>query len=602
MAATQGSAILRAGRADVARARARTWRRRVIRLFIVFAVVDAYLWYRYATHDWLSPSMPGWLTPYLPALLLVVLLGGVMVLPVIAMAKSPHVMIRPEDIEVGLGQLRGLDPQVQEVERTLDVFLGYATFRDELGGNPRRGILFEGPPGTGKTFMAKAMAKQAGVPFLFVSSPAFRSAFHGMTATKIRAFFRALRKAARKEGGAIGFIEEIDAIGATRGGLAMAPAPGRPGSLAVSHTMATGDGGTVNELLIQMQSFDQPPPMKRFAYGFIQRLNGYLPEGRRIKTKPSDYSNIMVIAATNRADDLDPALLRPGRFDRRLYFDLPTKQGRRDLIDYFLGRKSHHEQLDDDSVRERLAHDTLGYTPVMIEHLFDEALLVALRGGRRRMNLEDVYEARITEEVGLRQPVAYTEDERRAVATHEAGHATVAYFLGIGRRLEVLSIIKRSKSLGMLAHGDIEERYTRSRTELEASVAIALGGLVSEETFLGQSGTGPANDLATATEVAATMVGALGMAGSLISYEALSAGPINSANLVGKVLSDSEGKRRVEDILDSQKERVAALLEENADVVMALRDALIARDELVGESITEVIERALAARNTPARS
>src|SRR4051794_33896290 len=148
--------------------------------------------------------------------------------------RSPHIVVRPEQVELGLSDVKGLDPQVQEVERTLDVFLGYATFRDELGGNPRRGILFEGPPGTGKTFMAKAMAKQAGVPFLFVSSPAFRSAFHGMTATKIRAFFRALRKAARKEGGAIGFIEEIDAVGMSRGALSMAPAPQR-GALAVSN-------------------------------------------------------------------------------------------------------------------------------------------------------------------------------------------------------------------------------------------------------------------------------------------------------------------------------------------------------------------------------
>jgi cell division protease FtsH len=600
MATTEGSAILRAGRADVARARARTWRRRVIRAVLVFAVVDGYLWYRFATHDWLAPSIPPGLGPYIPGLLLIIGLLFVIVVPTLSMAKSPHIMIRPEDIEVGLSQLRGLDPQVQEVQRTLDVFLGYATFRGELGGNPRRGILFEGPPGTGKTYMAKAMAKEAGVPFLFVSSPAFRSAFHGMTAHKIRAFFRALRKAARKEGGAIGFIEEIDAVGMSRGALSMTPAPAKLGALAVSNNITGGDGGTVNELLIQMQSFDQPPAMRRFAYGIVQRLNGYLPGGLRIKTKPAAYSNIMVIAATNRADDLDSALLRPGRFDRRLYFDLPTKKGRRDLIDFFLTSKAHHEQLDDEDVRERLAHDTLGYTPVMIEHLFDEALLLALRGGRRQMNLDDVYEARITEEVGLRQPVAYTDDERRAVATHEAGHATVAYFLGIGRRLEVLSIIKRSRSLGMLAHGDTEERYTRSKTELEASVAIALGGLVSEETFLGESGTGPANDLATATEVAATMVGALGMAGSLISYEALSSGPINASNLVGKVLGDGEGKRRVEDILDRQKEKVAALLEENADVVMALRDALIARDELVGRSIVEVIEDAIAARSATA--
>jgi cell division protease FtsH len=596
--ASQGSAILRAGRADVARARARTWRRRVIRLLVLVGALLGWVWYGYLTRTggYLAvPTVPDWLKPYGIAIILVGALLAVTIGPYLALSRSPHILIRPEDIEVGLDELVGLDPQVQEVQRTLDVFLGYATFRDELGGNPRRGILFEGPPGTGKTFMAKAMAKQAGVPFLFVSSPAFRSAFNGMTATKIRAFFRALRKAARREGGAVGFIEEIDAIGMSRGAFSMSPAT-PAGGLEVSRMFSNGDGGTVNELLIQMQSFDQPPTRTRMWHRVVEWVNGYLPEGRRMRAAKAPYSNIMLIAATNRASDLDAALLRPGRFDRRLYFDLPTKQGRRDLIDFFLDRKSHHPQLDDDAVRNRMAHDTLGYTPVMIEHLFDEALLVALRGSRRQMNLEDVYEARITEEVGLRQPVTYTEAERRAVATHEAGHATVAHFLGIGQRLEVLSIIKRSGSLGLLARGDLEERWTRSRSELEASVAIALGGLVSEEKFLGETGTGPANDLAVATEVAAQMVGALGMAGTLVSFEAVTDGFASAANLASKVLGDPDGKRRVEDILDTQRERVAALLEDNSDVVMALRDALVARDELVGGAIAEVIQGALAAR------
>jgi ATP-dependent Zn protease len=309
------------------------------------------------------------------------------------------------------------------------------------------------------------------------------------------------------------------------------------------------------------------------------------------------YSNILLIAATNRADSLDPALLRPGRFDRRLYFDVPTKTERRELIDYFLERKAHHEQLDAGPAREKLAHDTLGYTPVMIEHLFDEALLVSLRQGRRQMNVADVYEAKLTEEVGVKQPVVYTDDDRTSVATHESGHATVAYFLGKGRRLEVLSIIKRRQSLGLLAHGDDEERFTRSRSEIESAVAIALGGLVSEELFLGESGTGPAADLANATELAAKMVGAFGMAGSLISYEALQNGPLSSSNLVAKVLGDADGKQRVEDILTRQKQVVTALLEENRDVVMALRDALLGEDELLGEDILTVIEKALANRN-----
>ena len=221
----------------------------------------------------------------------------------------------------------------------------------------------------------------------------------------------------------------------------------------------------------------------------------------------------------------------------------------------------------------------------MLEHLFDESLLIALRDGRKSMTLDDVYEAKLTDEIGIKQPVVYTDVDRAAVATHEAGHATVAYFLGKGRRLEVLSIIKRRDSLGLLAHGDEEEHFTRTRTEVESGIAIALGGLVAEELCLGESGTGPASDLAYATGLAAQMVGSFGMAGSLISYEAISQGAISQTNLVAKVLGDGDGKQRVEDILEAQRARVREVLEENRDVHAALRDALIERDELVRDEI-----------------
>jgi len=566
-----------------------------LRLFLILVALDAFLWYRYLTHNPLRfPALPKDWVLWAPIMLLVLAIILMMFLPFLS-GRSPHMIIRPDEIEVGLTDVKGLDTQVDEVVRTLDVFLGYATFRDELGGNPRRGILFEGPPGTGKTYLAKAMAKQAGVPFLFISAPAFQSMWFGMTAARIRSFFKQLRKTARREGGAIGFIEEIDAIGVDRGSLSAAPDATGLGRW-IAPMMSPGTGGMVNELLIQMQSFDQPTLRERATGRVVGWVNGYLPEGKRLRTGKPRYHNILLIAATNRAENLDPALLRPGRFDRRLYFDVPTKQGRRDLIDFFLERKAHHEQLDDDAVRDRLAHDTFGYTPVMIEHLFDEALLVALRRGRRQMNLSDVFEAKLTEEIGIRQPVVYSDADRAAVATHEAGHATVAHFLGKGRRLEVLSIIKRRQALGLLAHGDEEERFTRSRSEIESHIAIALGGLVAEEIFLGESGTGPASDLAGATALAAQMVGSFGMAGSLISFDAVAEGPISRTNLVAKVLNDTDGKRRVEDILDSQKARVTALLEDNRDVVAALRDALRERDELVGDEILAVIERALSAR------
>jgi ATP-dependent Zn protease len=590
-----GSRLVQAGKADVFRIRERTRRRRLWRVFGIFALVDGYLWYRFLTHNPLRlPALgPEWVI-WAPIGVLFLLMAVVMLMPLFS-GRSPHMIVRPEQIELGLSEVKGLDSQSDEVQRTLDVFLGYATFRDELGGNPRRGILFEGPPGTGKTYLAKAMAKQAGVPFLFISAPAFQSMWFGMTGARIRSFFKQLRKLARKEGGAIGFIEEIDAIGGDRGGLNAASAPDGV-ARTISSFVGPGGSGMVNELLIQMQSFDQPQWKQRVVARMAEMLNSLLPPEHRISTGEPPYNNILLIAATNRADQLDSALLRPGRFDRRLYFDLPTKQARRDLIDFFLERKAHHPQLDEDSVRERLAHDTFGYTPVMIEHLFDESLLVALRDGRREMNVDDVYEAKLTDEIGIKQPVVYTDAERTTIATHESGHAAVAHFMGKGRRLEVLSIIKRRQSLGLLAHGDEEERWTRSRSEVEAQIAIALGGLVSEEQFLGESGTGPASDLAAATQVAAQMVGSFGMAGSLISFDAITEAAIGSRNLVAKVLSDKDGKQRVEDILADQKQRVMALLEEHQDVVFALRDALIERDELVGDEIREVIEATLANR------
>ena len=593
------SQVLKAGREDVFKIRDKTRRKRIMRLIVILGVLDAYFIYRVLTHQPFQPAEPGSRrdhlaparTPFRPR-------------PdddgdAAHVRPLPHLIVRPEQIDLGLDEVKGLKTQVDEVTRSLDVFMGYATFREDLGGNPRRGILFEGPPGTGKTYLAKAMAKQAGVPFLFVSAPAFQSMWFGMTASKIRSYFRALRKAARKEGGAIGFIEEIDAIGGDRGvdGL---PAPGRHEgrSRPDGFELDLGRHRRHGERTADPDAVLRPAPWRaRIKARVIETINGYLPPERRISPARTEYHNILLIAATNRADSLDSALLRPGRFDRRLFFDLPTKTERRELIDFFLDRKVHHEQLDGEVARDKLAHDTLGYTPVMIEHLFDESLLVALREGRRQMNVADVYEAKLTEEIGVKQPVVYTDNDRQTVASHEAGHATVAYLLGKDRRLEVLSIIKRRSSLGLLAHGDEEERFVRSRSEIETHVAIALGGLVSEEMFFGESGTGPASDLSTATDLAAKMVGAFGMSGSLISYDAIGGGMLDSKNLVAKVLADGDGKQRVEDILTTQKERVAALLEENRDIVTALRDALMERDELVGDEILQVIEKALASRN-----
>jgi ATP-dependent Zn protease len=208
------------------------------------------------------------------------------------------------------------------------------------------------------------------------------------------------------------------------------------------------------------------------------------------------------------------------------------------------------------------------------------------------MSWEDIQRAKLTEEIGLASPVEYTEAERRTIATHEAGHATVAWLVGRSRKLEVLSIIKRNAALGLLAHSEIEERFTQTESELQALIQISLGGMVTEEAFFGERSSGVASDLKSATALAAQMVGALGMGDTLISYEALqAAGP---ANLTAKVLASDEGRDAVARLLEGARVEVVGFIEANRHVVEALRDALLARDELVGDEILAVIEEAVS--------
>jgi cell division protease FtsH len=349
-----------------------------------------------------------------------------------------------------------------------------------------------------------------------------------------------------------------------------------------------------------MQSFDEPMGMQKFWGALVNTANKLMPAHRQIHRPAPRHANILLIAATNRADSLDPALLRPGRFDRALTFSVPDQQGRRALTDHFLVKKSHHDELDDEERRDILASVTQGYTPVMIEQLFDEALVNAVRRGDKRMAWKDVESARLTLQVGLGQPVGYSEYEKRLIATHEAGHATTAYLMAPTRRLEVLSIIKRRDALGMLAHGDHEEVYTRSRSEMIGLIRIALGGQVAEEIFFGDVSTGPAGDLLYATNVAAQMVGAAGMTGTLISFAAIQGNAFSDTNLVGRVLADADGRRRVEELLQEQKVVVKDALEANRHLIAALRDSLVEHDELVGKEINAVLDEARQAGAAPA--
>jgi len=615
--------LLEARSVDVGATREQQRRGRLRRLAVVLGLPTAYLWFRLLTGDPFNVfALPQIDSIMLMQIMIMVAIVGSVLIMFVGGGRSPHVVYRPEQLDTTLDDVKGIETVKEEVVRSLNLFLAHKQFASETGGTPRRGLLFEGPPGTGKTLMAKAMAREAGVPFLFVSATSFQSMFYGATSRRIRSYFKAVRKAAQLEGGAIAFIEEIDAIAMTRGGLGATGLPeplratglppgcggltglpaeyARAGAGQVSRAaVSEGVGGVVNELLVQMQSFDEPTGWQKTKSKAVDRLNLYLPTWRQVRKPLPPKANVLVIAATNRADGLDPALLRPGRFDRRLTFDAPGKAGRRELIDHFLDRKAHDADLDSDEQRDSLAAVTQGYTPVMIEHLFDEALVNAMRRGERAMNRADVERARLVEEVGLGQPVAYTAHEKRLIATHEAGHATMAWLVAPERRLEVLTIIKRRDALGLLAHGDAEDVFTRSRTEMLALIQIAFGGQCAEELFFGDVSTGPGGDLLYATNVAAQMVGACGMTDTLISYGAVQNSAFTDTNIVGRVLADESGRSRVEDILQQQKMVARSLLEAHRHLVEALRDALLDRHELIGREITDVLDAARASGPRP---
>ena len=573
--------ILRGGDVDAATSRERTRQRRLRRLAIALSALLAWLWYRLFTGQDIGiglPSIPQGRSDILISLGLTFCLAVLILVPLVAAGRSPHVVFRPSETGVALSDVVGAPATTREAIDTLNLFLAHRTFTRELGGKPRRGVLFEGPPGTGKTYLAKAMAGEAGVPFLFVSASAFQSMYYGQTNRKIRTYFKALRKTARNEGGAIGFIEEFDAIGASRSGMG-------------SSTMREGVAGIVNELLVQMQSFDMPTGRTKMIAKLVDFVNFWLPSSRRVRAPQPGTANVLLIAATNRAADLDPALLRPGRFDRIIHFDLPPRNDRKAIAQYYLDRKAHDDEVSADDIADL----TTGYSPVGIERLLDEALICTLRHGRRAMTTKDVLQAKLVTELGLSHDAGYQPGERRRIAVHEAGHALLAELCG--RRVNVASILRRSDALGLVSHVDSEERHLHTPEQAMQLIRIALGGMVAEELELGEASSGITADLAAATTIAAQLVGAMGAGGSRLSLEA--AHVPGAANLVAKVLADEASRAAAERIVDDAEQSARALVAQHRDALLAIADALHERDELSGDELRAIVVAHLAGAVAP---
>ncbi len=546
--------------------------RRLRRKLYVLAPIFLYFAYRVAMDDPIRPGIPGWLKgnpEIIIAVGLITVLGCAILIPMLSHGRSPHTVLRAEDSDVRLDDVVGADQTKREAIDSMNLFLASDTFERVMGGKARRGVLFEGPPGTGKTHLAKAMAAEAGVPFHFVSASEFQSMYYGATNKKIRTFFKQLRKAAREEGGAIGYIEEFDAIGQARSGMGNGT------------SMSEGSAGIVNELLVQMQSFALPAPRDKIKAKGVDWINKHLPPNRRLKHPKSPFANILIVAATNRAADLDKALLRPGRFDRTIGFNLPPRADRLAIANYYLDRKTHTDEV----TGELIADLSAGYTPVRIEKLLDEALIMALRHGRTEMDRSDVLSAQLVTEVGVAHEMGYHPDERRRIALHEAGHALTAVLTR--RDVKVASILRRSSALGLVAHGDSEERFLRTPTDAKDLICVALAGRAAEQLEYGEASSGISSDLAMATNLACQLVGQLGNGPGLLSLEA--AMVPGAGNLVAKVLSDEASREAAEAYMVEGAARADLLVLKYRTALHEIADLLCAHDEVAGDQIVAIV-------------
>ncbi|MCS7230152.1 MAG: ATP-dependent zinc metalloprotease FtsH [Candidatus Kryptonium sp.] len=445
--------------------------------------------------------------------------------------------------KVTFNDVAGVDEAKEELKEIIEFLKDPAKFQ-RLGGKIPKGVLLLGPPGTGKTLLAKAVAGEAGVPFLSISGAEFVEMFVGVGASRVRDLFEQAKKLAP----CIVFIDEIDAVGRHRGA-----------GLGGGHDEREQ---TLNQLLVEMDGFEE-------------------------------NSGIIVIAATNRPDILDPALLRPGRFDRQIVVDRPDVKGRLEIL------KVHTRRLPlaPDVNLEVIAKSTPGFSGADLANLVNEAALLAARKNHDLVTMQDFEEAKDKVMMGIqRKNVAISEREKRVTAYHESGHVLVAKMLPEADPVHKVTIIPRGRALGVTTYLPIDERHTYSKEYLEAIITYALGGRAAEKIIFNSLTTGAADDLEKATTIARKMVCEWGMSERL---GPLTYGTKEEEIFLGReitrhqnyseqtaILIDEEVKR----IVTSCMERAEKILLENIDALHRLANALLERETLTGDEIDKVIK------------
>ncbi|RVU97231.1 ATP-dependent zinc metalloprotease FtsH [Coriobacteriales bacterium OH1046] len=437
----------------------------------------------------------------------------------------------------------GIDEAVEELLEIKD-FLSEPERYRKMGAKIPRGVLLVGPPGTGKTLLAKAVAGEAGVPFFSISGSDFVEMFVGVGASRVRDLFRE----AKEEAPSIIFIDEIDAVGRQRGA-----------GLGGGHDEREQ---TLNQLLVEMDGFE-------------------------------DNSSTILIAATNRPDILDPALLRPGRFDRQITVDRPDVGGREKILAVHAAGKPFEDDVD----FARIAKLTPGFTGADLSNLMNEAALLAARRRRSKISGKEVEEAMERVMAGPeRKSRVITEKERRTIAFHESGHALVGHILDNSDPVHKISIVSRGRALGYTMQLPEEDRFLKTREEILDEIAVFLGGRTAEELFCDDITTGASNDLERATKHAREMVTRYGMT------EALGAQVFGEAQhevFLGRDYANrqdysAETAKRIDDeverIMREAHDRARSILEVRRDQMGTMAEVLLERETVEGEAVQALLD------------
>jgi len=456
--------------------------------------------------------------------------------------RSRARMVSGEQVKVTFKDVAGVDEAKEELQEVIEFLKDPQKFT-KLGGRIPKGILLVGPPGTGKTLLAKAIAGEAGVPFFSISGSDFVEMFVGVGAARVRDLFMQ----AKKNAPCIIFIDEIDAVGRHRGA-----------GLGGGHDEREQ---TLNQLLVEMDGF----------------------EGNE---------GIIVIAATNRPDILDPALLRPGRFDRQVVVPPPDVKGREKILQVHTKKVP----LAPDVNLSVLAKSTPGFTGADLENLVNEAALIAARKGKSKVDMEDFEEAKDKILMGReRKTAVISEEEKRITAYHEAGHTMVAKLLPGTDPVHKVSIIPRGQALGITQQLPLDERHTYPKDYLLKRLMVLLGGRAAEELIFNEYTTGAGNDIERATEIARRMVCEWGMSEKL--------GPVAFGHrqehvFLGKEISQIKNyseatalaiDNEIREIVLQCYQKAKRLLEENIELLHKLAQALLEKETLDGPAIDEIL-------------